>query len=1065
MRVKSVLGRSSCRIVWVGLLCLLAVALLSACDDGPTEKPTPEPTPATSTPTPTSVPPTPTPAPTPTPPPTPTPTPERVGAPAIRDFGIDTDTLWGQLFDRFTTSEQSCIRTELGDELLESVLERRAMPEGDTQQWEASIFGCLALGTASGLCLSALVARMEGLTEEAEGCLRELLADADVADIVAATLPDASSAATTAALKFTVGLLSCVPEQILSGDAGPPDPPQAYVSLLWRNPTGGWVVNAPTVVDGAVYAGSDDNHVYALDAETGGLLWSYDTGDWVQYSPTVSGGMLYLGALAEGDHRVHALDAMTGEVLWFAERPYPFTPEFTPTVAGDKVYVPGGFGEFHALDASTGKVVWSFNTGTPVESPPTVIGGIVYLTAFNTAQALDEATGALIWSYGTERFPARDFPAVVADNVYYFSPDKHIYALDTATGEILWSYEAGMMINTAPVTAGGIVYVGSESGRFYALEAATGGLVWSRESMAWALQSPTVGDGVLYVESSDGHLRALDAATGEEFWRFQKGYFDGIPSYTVIGGVLYVGSLDGGVYALTAPLGTTTEEKVLTILYWQAPTLPGPYLSAGTKDADAGAITLEPLAKYDPVGNLVPALAAQIPTIENGGFSQDPMSITWKLKEGLKWSDGSDMTAEDVAFTWRYCVDEDTGCMAESSFDGIASVLALDNLTVRIAFDAPTPYLYRAFVGAGTPIISRAQFADCIGAAATACEAQSTAPLGTGPYRITGFKTNEGAVYERNPFYRGPAPYFDRVVLKGGGDAISAARAVMERGEADYAWNTQVEPEILTRMEAAGLGTVVVAFTSLVERIVVNQTNPDPALGDNRSEYQDGQTPHPYLTFKPIRQAMSLAIDRGRIAEDLYGFAAEPTCNLLTGPPIYVSTANDGCLLQDIEGANRLLDDNGVLDTDGDGVREYNGVPLRITYQTSVNAIRQDTQALVRGWWRQIGIETELVQHDASVFFGGDPVDDKEASYRRFFADVQMYASGSGIDPQQSLSGPLCKHIPTKGNNWALGNIARSCNPEYDRLYAQLEQTQIGPEREALVKQLHDMDVQDTGFH
>ena len=279
--------------------------------------------------------------------------------------------------------------------------------------------------------------------------------------------------------------------------------------------------------------------------------------------------MVYLGALAEGDHRVHALDAMTGEALWFAERPYPFTPEFTPTVAGDKVYVPGGFGEFHALDASTGKVVWSFNTGIPVESPPTVIGGIVYLTAFNTAQALDEATGALIWSYVTERLPARDFPAAVADNVYYFSPDEHIYALDTATGEILWSYEAGMMINTAPVTAGGIVYVGSESGRFYALDAATGGLVWSRESMAWALQSPMMADGVLYAESSDGHLRALDAATGEELWRFQKGYFDGIPSYTVIGDVMYVGSLDGSVYAFIAPLGTTTAEKVLTILYWR----------------------------------------------------------------------------------------------------------------------------------------------------------------------------------------------------------------------------------------------------------------------------------------------------------------------------------------------------------------------------------------------------------------------------------------------------------------------------------------------------------------
>ena len=501
-------------------------------------------------------------------------------------------------------------------------------------------------------------------------------------------------------------------------------------------------------------------------------------------------------------------------------------------------------------------------------------------------------------------------------------------------------------------------------------------------------------------------------------------------------------------------------EKTLTLLYWQAPSVPGSYLSAGAKDVDAGAITLDPLAKYDPDGNLAPALAAEIPTLENGGFSRDLTSITWKLKEGLKWSDGSDMSAEDVVFTWRYCVNEETGCTSESSFDGIASVEALDSLTVKITFEAPTPYPYQAFVGAGAPIISRAQFADCIGAAATTCHAQNNAPLGTGPYRIIDFKANEQAVYERNPFYRGPSPYFDRVVLRGGGDAVSAARAVMERGEADYAWNIQVEPEVLAGLEEAGLATVVVAFTSLVERIVVNQTNPDPALGDDRSEYLEGQNPHPFLSFKPIRSAMSLAIDRSRIAEDFYGFAGEPTCNLITGPPNYASTANDGCLPQDIDGANRLLDDNGVLDTDGDGIREYNGAPLRITYQTSTNAIRQDTQALVRDWWCQIGIETELIHHDASVFFGGDPVADREASYRRFFADVQMYADGSGIDPQQSLSGALCKHIPTRENNWAFGNIPRSCNPEYDSLYAQLEQTQIGPEREALVKRMHDMDVQ-----
>ena len=141
-------------------------------------------------------------------------------------------------------------------------------------------------------------------------------------------------------------------------------------------------------------------------------------------------------------------------------------------------------------------------------------------------------------------------------------------------------------------------------------------------------------------------------------------------------------------------------------------------------------------------------------------------------------------------------------------------------------------------------------------------------------------------------------------------------------------------------------------------------------------------------------------------------------------------------------------------------MREYNGTPLRITFQTSTNAIRQDTQALVSDWWSRIGIETEVIHHDASVFFGGDPVADKEATYRRFFADLQMYATGPDIDPQQYLSGQLCKHIPTRENNWSVENVARSCNPEYDEVYALLAETGAGPERDALVIRLNDIHVQ-----
>ena len=503
----------------------------------------------------------------------------------------------------------------------------------------------------------------------------------------------------------------------------------------------------------------------------------------------------------------------------------------------------------------------------------------------------------------------------------------------------------------------------------------------------------------------------------------------------------------------------TPDAKVLRIRYWQAPTHANPYLSASDKDEDAGAVTLEPLANYGPDGGLIPRLAVEIPTAENGGVSPDGRAVTWTLREGLRWSDGSPMTAADVAFTWRYCANEATGCARAGAFDGVDSVQAVDERTVRIAFERPTSYPYAAFVGAGTPIISEAQFAPCVGAPAGDCAEQNAAPLGTGPYRVAEFVPDDRANYERNPHYRGAAPYFDRVEIQGGGSAEEAAQAVLERGDADFAWNLQVNPDDLRAMEADGQGEVTAAFGSLIERIFVNQTNPDPALGDDRSEHLEGANPHPFLTFTPIPQAMSMAIDRAALAA-LYGFAGRPACNVVAAPAKYASAANDGCLAQDIPGANRLLDAHAATDSDGDGVREYNGVPLRVTFQTSVNAIRQETQERIRGWWRAIGVETELVQRDASVFFGGDPAVVGGDSYRRFFADVQMFTDGPDADPLQFLAENLCARAQRRENNWAGGNVSRFCSPAYDALYARLAGAPVGSEREALVKRLNDLIVQ-----
>ncbi len=500
------------------------------------------------------------------------------------------------------------------------------------------------------------------------------------------------------------------------------------------------------------------------------------------------------------------------------------------------------------------------------------------------------------------------------------------------------------------------------------------------------------------------------------------------------------------------------DPNTLLILYWQAASLPGPYLSGGTKDVDAGAITLEPLANWNPDGEMVPKLATEIPTVENGGISEDLTSITWTLKEGVMWSDGSDFTASDVVFTYEYCSDENTGCTQSEAFIGIESVEAVDDLTVQINFEGPTPFPYNAFVGAATPIISAAQFGECVGAAAQTCNEQNTAPLGTGPYKVVEFKVNDVVVYEPNEFYHGGDVGFEQIVFKGGGDAVGAARAVLETGEADYGWNLQVEPEILAEMEGE-IGTINAHFAGNVERILINQTNPDSELGDLRSEYDGGNNAHPFLVGSVVPEAMSMAIDRNLIAEQLYGFAGVATCNVIPAPVAVASSANDACLTQDIEGAIALLDGAGIVDTDGDDIRELDGMPLVVRYQTSTNSVRQKTQALIQQWWKEIGVETELLNHDAGVFFGGDP--NSPDTYQKFYTDVQMYTTGPDIDAQLHLSNWLCEQIPGKDNVWGGGNIHRGCSEEFDTLFEELVATPAGDARNDIIKGMNDIIVQN----
>ncbi|TMV07965.1 peptide ABC transporter substrate-binding protein [Ruegeria sediminis] len=499
----------------------------------------------------------------------------------------------------------------------------------------------------------------------------------------------------------------------------------------------------------------------------------------------------------------------------------------------------------------------------------------------------------------------------------------------------------------------------------------------------------------------------------------------------------------------------------VSIIYWQAPSILNPFLSGGTKDVESASLVIEPLARYDQDGNMVPYLAAEIPTVDNGGVSEDLTSITWKIAPGITWSDGSPFTSADVVFTAEYCMHPEGGCAQVTKFEGVTSVEAVDDMTVKVTFDKPTPFPYGPFVGGESPIIQKAQFENCMGAKAPECTEQNFGPIGTGPFVVDEFKPNDVITMSANPNYRDPnKPAFATLTFKGGGDATAAGRAVMETGEFDYAWNLQLAPEVIAQMEAGGKGVPVAGFGPLVERIMLNQTNPSPDLPEG--ERSTAKHPHPFLKDPAVYKAMSLAIDRPLLVEIGYGKAGQVTCNWVPAPAAVNSTTFT-CDKQDIEGAKKLLDDAGIVDTDGDGVREKDGVPLKIVYQTSTNAVRQDFQALIKEWWAQIGIETELRNINASVFFGGDP--GSPDTFQKFYADVEMYANTfNGTDPQSYLGNGLCDKAPRPETQWQGENISRFCNEEFDKLHAQLAETAGADARAELAKRLNDIMVENGGM-
>jgi peptide/nickel transport system substrate-binding protein len=515
--------------------------------------------------------------------------------------------------------------------------------------------------------------------------------------------------------------------------------------------------------------------------------------------------------------------------------------------------------------------------------------------------------------------------------------------------------------------------------------------------------------------------------------------------------------------AVSRPTGGTENQQrgeggELKLIQWQAVSTLSPHNATGTKDALGATPVFEPLLNYLPDGSLTPNLVKVVPTVENGGLSADFTTVTYDLLEGVVWSDGTPFTAHDVVATYTWLIDPVNAAITLNNYLPLASVEAIDDLTVKLTFKTGTLAWYIPFSGTNSGFVYPKHVLEQGDAGK---EILRATPIGTGPYTVTSFTENDQVIYAANDLYREPnKPYFATINLKGGGDAASAARAVLETGDWDVAWNPQVEPQIIRQLESANNGKAVFPPGPFIEAVFFNFADPNQEVDGQRSEKN---TPHPFLSDPEVRKAISLATDRDTLSSQFYsGAPGEPAAvNVLTGIPPLESPNTS--FEFNLDKAKQTLEDAGWL-LDG-STRSKDGVELKLSLATTVSSVRQKEQAVLKKDWEEIGIEVNLLEVDQTIYF--DPSAGNDQSSTHFYNDTEMHTIGPASPfPRDYMSrwyaGPDGSNIAQASNEWSGFNYQRYSNAEYDQLWETLaDETDLERAVEIFI-QLNDILVENS---
>ena len=518
---------------------------------------------------------------------------------------------------------------------------------------------------------------------------------------------------------------------------------------------------------------------------------------------------------------------------------------------------------------------------------------------------------------------------------------------------------------------------------------------------------------------------------------------------------------DAGTDAQTRGTG-----KELRVLLMTAPTSAVPHTAMSSADVIAAAPVLEPLMHLLPDGTLLPNLITSVPTVENGGLTADYTQATFDFLPDLTWSDGEPVTADDLVFTWQWILQPNNQTVTFTVWNRIANIEATDDHTAVVTFKEPLLDWFTPFTGTTYGCLYPAHVFD--NDPSSRNDSFPTAPVGTGPYVITGFSQAGEVTYEINDTYRDPAkPYFSSLTITPANDPEAAVRSVVEAGESDIAWGVQLDPSVIADLASGDRGNLLSTPESYAESIRFNFSDPRQTVNGQKSEKD---TPHPVFGDPAVRRALALAVNRGQIVAKLYGAGGHTTANVLLGLDAYTS-GNTGWEYN-LDKANQLLDDAG-WERDGD-TRSKDGVALAFDLVIAESPTRQAIVEQVQADFARIGVAVQLQQLAATDFFGYTA--DDEQSFYHMYWDAGLWADGTfEAFPLSYMrhwyAGPDGENISQRENDWlgerevfegVLANTQRYTNPDYDALYEKLEQTLDQDEAFQLLVRMNELLVADA---